>query len=91
MAGIVETFMNDAPLDGGVMVVVHGDVFLATPAKAAVVDDDVSGILYTDGTTVNEAALLIVLVGFALLTFQLLDTQTRTDVADDDILGTAQV
>ena len=58
MASVIEAFVNDAPLQGGIMVVVHGDVLLATPAKAAMVDDDVLSILYADGSTFDKVLLL---------------------------------
>ena len=51
----------------------------------------VTGVLDADGSAVDETALLVGFVALALLTLQLLDTKPATDVADDDILRTAQI
>ena len=73
--------MDDTPLKGSIVIVVHGHILFATPAKAAVVDDDVTGILNTNGTTLDEVLL------FRLCRVTQ-GTQSRADVANDDILRT---
>ena len=73
--------MYDAPLDGGEVVVVDGGILLATPSKAAVVDNDVLCVLNANGSTLNEV-LLLRLGGVAL------GAQARADITDDDILRT---
>ena len=84
MACVVESLVDDAPLHRRIVVVVHGDILLAAPAKAAVVDDDVAGILDANGATLDEILLL-------RLCRVANGTQSRTDIADDDIFGAAQV
>ena len=79
MTCIVESLMDDTPLHRGKVVVIHGHILLTTPAKAAMVDNDVTGILNTNGATFYETLLLCAFYIFP-------NTQSRTDITDDDIL-----
>ena len=84
MTGIVKSLVDYAPLHGGEVVVVHGDILLAAPSEAAVVDDDVLSILDADGSSLDEVFLL-------RLCRVAQRSQTGADVADNNILRTAQV
>ena len=84
MSCVIKSLMDDAPLHGREMIVVYCSVLLTTPTKAAVVDDDILGILNTDGTSCDKITFLV----FCRI---LLDTQTGTDITNDDILGPAEV
>ena len=86
MAGIVKTFMDDTPLNGGKVVVVDGHILLATPSKTAVIDDDVLGILDAQACTSDETAIL----RFGKVSF-INNAHTETQVTDNDIVRTAQV
>ena len=84
MTCIEESLMDNTPLEGGIVVVIHSHILLTTPAKAAMVDDDVTGILDAYGSTFDKA--------FFFRAFDIFsDTQSRTDIADDDILRSAQI
>ena len=87
----MQTLVDDTPLHRRIVVVIHRHVLLAAPSETAVVDDDVTGVLYADGTTLDEAALLVGRIRLAVLSWQFQHAQTRTDVADDDILRTTQI
>ena len=84
VACIKESFVHNTPLDGGIVVVVDSGILLAAPAKAAVVDDDIPGVLNANGSTLDEV-LLLRLSGVAL------GAQSRTDITDNDILRPTQV
>ena len=84
VACIKESLVHNTPLDGGIVVVVDSGILLAAPAKAAVVDDDIPGVLNANGSTLDEVLLL-------RLSEVALGAQSRTDITDDDILRPTQV
>ena len=55
VTSIVQALVDDAPLESCIVVVVHRHILLATPTKAAVVDNDVAGILDANGSALDEA------------------------------------
>ena len=46
IAGVIESFREDTPLDGGIVAVVHGQVLFHRPGKSTVVEYDVLHILH---------------------------------------------
>ena len=78
--------MDDTPLNGSEVVVVHGHILLATPTKAAVVDDDILGILQSKACTFDETAVCslcqVCLINIA---------NAEAQVADNQIVRAAKV
>ena len=73
MPGIIQAFVYDTPLNGGKMIIIHGHVLFPTPSKAAMVNNDVVGIFYSQPCAGNESVRLI-------------ESHATTDVTDDNIL-----
>ena len=86
MASVVEALMDNAPLDCREVVVVHGHILLTTPAKAAVVDDDILSILQTKACAFDETAIRrLGQVGLIYI------ANSETQVTDNQIVRTAKV
>ena len=78
--------MDDTPLNGGKVVVIHGHILLATPTETAVVDDDILGILQAKACTFDETAVRslgqVCLINIA---------NAEAQVADNQIVRAAKV
>ena len=48
--GVVKTFADDTPLDGGGVAIVGGEAFLHTPRHGAMVDDDALAVLHIEAS-----------------------------------------
>jgi len=64
VTSIAQTLMNNTPLDGCEVIVIHGDILFPTPSKTAMINDNIRGILDTNSATINKTALLISLIAF---------------------------
>ena len=78
MTGIVESLMDDTPLNGREMVIVDGHIFLSTPSETAMVDNDGIRILDTDRSTLDKVLVAT-------------QSDTSTKISHDNITRAAQV
>ena len=86
MLSVVKALVDDTPLDGSEVVVIHGHILLATPTKTAVVDNDILGILQAKACSFDEAAVS------RFSQVGLIDiTNTETQVTDNQIVRTSKV
>ena len=82
MTRIVESFMDNTPLNSRKLVIIHRHVLLTAPSETTVVNDDVPPILNANSSTLNEVFLLCL----CRITFC---SQTRTDVTNNHVFRTA--
>ena len=48
--GVIKTFANDTPLDGGGIAIVGGEAFLHTPRHGAMIEDDALAVLHIEAS-----------------------------------------